>query len=64
MDNHSPIRARTDIRGARGDLQIYSITVYTRDDEEAIELREEREGMAFLEKLPAHRRSTGGSQRA
>lgn len=61
MDNHSRYSARELISAAlEADLQIYSITVYTPPmTKKPIELREEREGMAFLEEIT---RRTGGVQ--
>jgi Ca-activated chloride channel family protein len=61
MDNHSRYSASELIAAAlEADLQIYSITVYDPPlTKKPIELREERDGMAFLEEIT---RRTGGVQ--
>jgi Ca-activated chloride channel family protein len=61
MDNHSRYSAHELISAAlEADLQIYSVTVYDPPlTKKPIELREERDGMAFLEELT---RRTGGVQ--
>jgi Ca-activated chloride channel family protein len=61
MDNHSRY-SRGDLIGAalEADLQIYSITVYDPPlTKKPIELREERDGLSFLEEIT---RRTGGIQ--
>jgi Ca-activated chloride channel family protein len=61
MDNHSRYSSGELISAAlEADLQIYSITIYDPPlTKKPIELREEREGLAFLEELT---RRTGGVQ--